>query len=64
MAQVIMDHGVSWCFGTSLAPSEGRRIQAPVPGSINQWNPLRKFTFDNGSDLVLNLDIARDLRSR
>ena len=21
MAQIIMDHGVSWCFGTSLAPN-------------------------------------------
>jgi len=35
-----------------------------VPGSINQWNTLCKFAFDNGTDLVLNLDIARDLRSR
>ena len=23
MAQLIMGHGVSWCFGTSLAPAPG-----------------------------------------
>jgi len=36
MAQIIMDHGVSRCFGTSLAPNpEGARFENPnVPETI------------------------------